>query len=46
MAYAQLKELKRRRAILDPESDDALEANLDAVVLTRLLEKIKTLPEV
>jgi hypothetical protein len=35
-----MEELKKRRAILDPESDDAIEAINDLMLLKIILEKI------
>lgn len=44
--HRRIEELKKRQSILDPESDDALDASSDLVVLVRILDKIKEHKEV
>lgn len=44
--YVRMEELKKRKAIVDPESDDSIEATNDLMLLKIILEKIKERPEV
>ncbi len=41
-----MEALEKRKEILDPESDDAVEATNDLMVLKAILEKIKERNEV
>ena len=44
--YVRMEDLKKRKAIVDPESDDSIEATNDLMLLKIILEKIKERPEV
>ena len=44
--YVRMEDLKKRKAIVDPESDDSIEATNDLMLLKIILEKIKERPAV
>jgi hypothetical protein len=41
-----MEELKKRKGILDPESDDSIEATNDLMLLQIILDKIRERPDV
>ncbi len=44
--HVRMEELKKRKGILDPESDDSIEATNDLMLLQIILDKIRERPDV